>query len=106
MSNSGPYLYTKSIPNEANVAMNGGAAKVVYVNPNTNNPLTLTGSYANSNGFIVLTPGSIALQFNGYSGSFTSGQFHEMGAAHVIYPLPLTYVSCSNTGSVLVLYAQ
>lgn len=78
--------------------------RVVQVSGSLNNPLTLTGSYANNAGFIILQPGSVALQFPGSAQTFTSGQFHEMGAAHVIYPIELTYVSASNTGSVLVLY--
>jgi hypothetical protein len=106
MSNSGPYLYTQSIPNEANVATNGGAARVVYVTANTNNPLTLTGSFANSNGFIVISPTSVSMQFSGASGSFGSGQFYVATSPYAIYPLPLTYVSCSGTGAILVLYAQ
>jgi hypothetical protein len=106
MSNYGPYNYTQTVRNEAEVPVATPGGRVVFVNANTNNPLTLTGSYANNSGFIVLQPGSIAMQFNGYSGSFTSGQFHEMGAAHVIYPIQLAYVSASNTGSMLVLYAR
>ena len=79
--------------------------RVVQVSGSINNPLTLTGSYANNAGFIIVQPGSVALQFPGSTAqTFTSGQFHEMGGAHVIYPISLTYVSASNTGSVLVLY--
>jgi hypothetical protein len=106
MSNYGPYNYTQTSRNEATVPASTPGGRVVFVNNNTNNPLTLTGSFANNSGFIVLQPGSLALTFNGYSGSFTSGQFHEMGGSHVIYPIQLTYVSASNTGSVLVLYTQ
>lgn len=106
MSNYGPYNYTQTSRNEATVPASTPGGRVVFVNNNINNPLTLTGSFANNSGFIVLQPGSVALTFNGYSSSFTSGQFHEMGSSHVIYPIQLTYVSASNTGSVLVLYTQ
>ena len=106
MSNYGPYNYTPTSRNESVTPAAAPGGRVVFVNNNTNNPLTLTGSYANNSGFIILQPSSLALTFNGHSGSFTAGQFHQAGAAHVIYPIQLTYVSASNTGSVLVLYAQ
>jgi hypothetical protein len=44
------------------------------------------------------------MKFAGSNQTFNSGQFHEVGAAHTIYPISLTYVSASNTGSILVLY--
>ena len=104
---SGPYsapAYNYTSANAPNTAAD--YSRTVRVTGSLNNPLTLTGSYANNSGFIVLQPGSLALTFNGHSGSFTAGQFHQAGAAHVIYPIQLTYVSASITGSVLVLYAQ
>jgi hypothetical protein len=80
-------------------------SRVVHVTGSLNNPLTLTGSYEGNTGFIILQPGSVALTFAGSTaGTFTSGQFHEIGGAHTIYELPLLYVSASNTGSLLVLY--
>lgn len=79
-------------------------SRVVQVSGSLNNPLTLTGSFANNAGFIITQPGSVLLRFAGDAVPFFSGQFHEIGAAHVIYPIGLSYVSASNTGSILVLY--
>lgn len=78
--------------------------KVVHVSGSLNNPFTATGSFANPAGFIVLAQGSVFLKFNGSDISYLSGQFHEPGAAHVVYSLPLSYASASYTGSLLVLY--
>lgn len=78
--------------------------KVVHVSGSMNNPFTATGSFANPAGFIVLAQGSVFLKFNGSDVSYLSGQFHEAGAAHVVYNLPLTYATASYTGSLLVLY--
>lgn len=97
---TGPYTYVAK-------SFNSGPAqytRTVQVSGSINNPLTLTGSYANNSGFIIIQPGSVALKFVGSPQTFTSGQFHEVGAAHVIYPIALSYVSASNTGSVLILY--
>ena len=97
---TGPYSYVAK-------PFNSGPAqytRTIQVSGSMNNPLTLTGSYANNSGFIVIQPGSVALKFVGSNQTFTSGQFHEAGAAHTIYPIALSYVSASLTGSVLILY--
>jgi hypothetical protein len=78
--------------------------RVVQVSGSLNNPFTATGSFANPAGFIILAQGFVSLKFNGSDVTYPGIQFHEAGAAHVIYNLPLTYAATSATGSVLVLY--
>ena len=79
--------------------------KTVRVTATTNNPLTLTGSYANNSGFIVFNTGSVALtSVNGTA--YIGSDFHQPGVNHVIYPIGLSYVSCSSTGDVSVLYSS
>lgn len=99
---SGPY--TAPAASYSSVRSNSAYSRVVHVSGSLNNPFTATGSNANPAGFIVLAQGSVFLQFNGSPITYPSGQFHEIAASHVIYDLPITYISASNTGSVLVLY--
>ena len=98
----GPYSPTPARYGEP--VLTAKYSRTIQVSGSINNPLTLTGSYANNAGFIITQPGSVAMRFVGSSQTFTSGQFHEPGAAHTIYPIALSYVSASNTGSILILY--
>jgi hypothetical protein len=77
--------------------------KVIRVTASTNNPLTLTGSFANNVGFIVMATGSGYL-YTKDGTSYISGDFHSPGTNHVIYPIELSYVSCSNAADISVLY--
>lgn len=82
---------------------NGSFSKTVRVTATTNNPLTLTGSYANNAGFLIMNTSSISiLTSNGtvYAGS----NFYEAGQANAIFPIQLSYVSASATGDVTILY--
>jgi hypothetical protein len=79
--------------------------KTVRVTGSLNNPLTLTGSYANNSGFIVFNTGSVFLTgFNGTA--YVGADFHQTGVNHVIYPIGLSYVSCSAGGDISVLYSS
>jgi hypothetical protein len=99
---SGPY--SAPAASYSSAISNSKYSRVVHVSGSLNNPFTATGSNANPAGIIVLAQGSVFLQFKGSSVTYPSGQFYEVGASHVIYDLPITYISASNTGSVLVLY--
>lgn len=92
---SGPYTVASVAYHQPNAAT---FTRAIRVTATTNNPLTLTGSYANNAGFMVIS-GSAAISASngqGYSGAdFTSKQ---------IFPMSLLYVSASGTGDVTVLY--
>jgi hypothetical protein len=104
MANENPITGPYASPAKTYHSSPAQYSRVIQVSGSINNPLTLTGSYANNVGFIIIQPGSVAMKFAGSNQTFNSGQFHEVGAAHTIYPISLTYVSASNTGSILVLY--
>ena len=99
---SGPY--SAPAASYSSTLSNSKYSRVVHVSGSLNNPFTATGSNANPAGFIVLERGDVSLQLKDSPVSYTAAQFHEVGTSHVIYDLPITYISASNTGSVLVLY--
>jgi len=78
---------------------NGSFSRTVRVSATLNNPLTLTGSFANNAGFLVMNNASIAISAsnggNYIASNFTTGN---------IYPIQLSYVSASATGDITVLY--
>jgi hypothetical protein len=77
--------------------------RTIRVNSTTNNPLTLTGSYANNAGFIVINTSSLSIvSANGTT--FSAGDFHVSGQIHPIYNISLSYVSASNGGDITILY--
>ena len=79
--------------------------RVIKVNATTNNPFTLTGSYANNAGFLILNSGSIAISSSNGTG-FTAVDFHESGQNHLVFPIALSYVSASAAGEIAILYTK
>jgi hypothetical protein len=77
--------------------------RTVRVTANTNNPLTLTGSYSNNAGFLVLNTGSVWLTTSDGT-QYVSTDFHTSGQNHQIIPIGLAYVSASAGGDIAVLY--
>jgi hypothetical protein len=78
-------------------------SRIVNVTGSLNNPLTLTGSYANNAGFMVMNTASVFI--TGSDGSrFVGADFHTANNNHTIYPIAINYVSCSAGGQMVVLY--
>ena len=81
----------------------GTFSRTVRVTATQNNPLTLTGSFANNAAFIIMNTGSVI--FSGSNGTGYIGMdFHEGGQNHMIFPIQLSYVSASAGGDLTVLY--
>lgn len=77
--------------------------RTVRVTGSLNNPLTLTGSYANNAAFMVMNTASIIIDLQG-GARYVAMDFHTAGVNHQLYPVPLSYVSASGTGDMLVFY--
>ena len=82
---------------------NGTFSRTVRVTATQNNPLTLTGSFANNAGFLVMNTGSVFISASNGQG-YVAMDFHEPGQNHQIYPIQLSYVSASAAGDITVLY--
>jgi len=82
---------------------NGSFSRTVRVTATQNNPLTLTGSFANNAGFLVMNTGSIAISASNGQG-YVAVDFHEGGQNHQIFPIQLSYVSASAAGDITILY--
>jgi hypothetical protein len=82
---------------------NGSFSKTVRVTATTNNPLTLTGSFANNAAFIIMNTGSVI--FSGSNGTgYIGADFHEASQNHQLFPIQLSYVSASGGGDITILY--
>jgi hypothetical protein len=81
----------------------GTFSRTIRVTATQNNPLTLTGSFANNAAFIVMNTGSIAISASNGQG-YNANVFHPANQNHTIYPIQLSYVSASAAGDVTVLY--
>jgi hypothetical protein len=77
--------------------------RTIRVTATQNNPLTLTGSFANNAGFLVMNTGSIAISASNGQG-YNAVDFHEPNQNHTIFPIQLSYVSASAAGDITVLY--
>jgi len=77
--------------------------RTIRVTATQNNPFTLTGSFANNSGFLVMNTGSLAISASNGQG-YVAMDFHEPGQNHQIFPIALSYVSASNTGDITILY--
>jgi hypothetical protein len=77
--------------------------RTIRVTATTNNPLTLTGSFANNAAFMVMNTGSVVLSGSNGQG-YIAVDFHEPGQNHVIFPIQLSSVSASAAGDITVLY--
>ncbi len=98
---SGPYNVAVAAYHQPNAAT---FTRTVRVTATTNNPLTLTGSFANNAGFLVMNTSSINL-ISTSGTSYSGSNFH--GAAnqnHQIFSIGLSYVSASGAGDITVLY--
>ena len=78
-------------------------SRTVRVTATQNNPLTLTGSFANNAGFLLMNTGSVILSASNGQG-YIGADFHEPGQNHSIYPIQLSWVSASAGGDITVLY--
>jgi hypothetical protein len=77
--------------------------RAIRVTGSLNNPLTLTGSYANNSGFMVSNTSSILIiTTNGTT--YNANAFHAPGMPHQVYSFGLSYVSASAGGEITVLY--
>ena len=81
----------------------GTFSRTVRVTATTNNPLTLTGSFANNAGFLIMNTGSVILSASNGTG-YIGADFHEGGQNHLIFPIQLSSVSASAGGDITVLY--
>jgi hypothetical protein len=103
---SGPYnvpAYNYTSADAPNTAAE--YSRTVRVTATLNNPLTLTGSFANNAGFLVMNTGSIVISSSNGVG-YVAMDFHEPGQNHTIFPIALSYVSASAAGDITILYYQ
>ncbi len=77
--------------------------RTIRVTATQNNPFTLTGSFANNTGFLVMNTGSLVISSSNGQG-YVAMDFHEPGQNHTIFPIALSYVSASNAGDITILY--
>jgi len=82
---------------------NGSFSRTVRVTATLNNPLTLTGSFANNAAFLIMNTGSVILSASNGTG-YIGADFHEAGQNHQIFPIQLSFVSASAGGDITVLY--
>lgn len=95
----GPYTPPASTFHQPGALYN----RAVRVTATTNNPLTLTGSYAGNAAFLIMNTGSVYL-YSKEGTQYVGVDFHEPGQNHQIFPIELSYVSASAGGDVTVLY--
>ena len=97
---SGPYSAPVSRYHQQPAAV---YVRTIRVTATQNNPFTLTGSFANNAGFLVMNTGSLVISSSNGQG-YVAMDFHEPGQNHTIFPIALSYVSASNTGDITILY--
>lgn len=103
---SGPYTvpaYNYTSANAPNTAAD--YSRTVRVTGSLNNPLTLTGSYANNAGFIIMNTASVFLTTKDGT-QYTGTNFHQPGQNHQMFNIALSYVSASAGGDITILYYQ
>ena len=81
----------------------GTFSRTIRVTATQNNPLTLTGSFANNAAFIIMNTGSVILSGSNGQG-YIGADFHEGGQNYQTFPIQLSYVSASAGGDLTVLY--
>jgi hypothetical protein len=82
---------------------NAQFVRTIRVTGSLNNPLTLTGSYANNAAFMVMNTASVFISaLNGTS--YAGADFHTAGQNHQIYNIALSTVSASAAGDITILY--
>lgn len=77
--------------------------RAIRVTATTNNPLRLTGSFANNAAFLIMNTASVFLSSSNGTG-YVGVDFHEQGQNHQIVPIALRYVSASDGGDITILY--
>ena len=82
---------------------NGSFSRTIRVSGSLNNPLTLTGSFANNAGFMVMNTASLFISASNGQG-YVGADFHMPGQNHTIYPIQLSRVSASDGGDITVFY--
>jgi glutaredoxin-related protein len=97
---SGPYNVAVVAYHQPNATT---FTRTIRVTATTNNPLTLTGSYANNTGFLIMNTGSVILSASNGTG-YIGADFHETNQNHQIFSIGLSYVSASAGGDITVLY--
>jgi len=97
---SGPYNVAVVAYHQPNAA---AFTRTIRVTATTNNPLTLTGSYANNTGFLIMNTGSVILSASNGTG-YVGADFHEAAQNHQVFNIGLSYVSASGGGDITVLY--
>jgi hypothetical protein len=103
---SGPYTvpaYNYTSADAPNTAAD--YSRTVRVTGSLNNPLTLTGSYANNAGFIIMNTGSVYLTAKDGT-QYVSTNFHQPSTNHQVFNIALSYVSASAGGDITILYYQ
>lgn len=104
MPDANPVNPTYSYQNAYHQAdQNGSFSRTIRVTATQNNPLTLTGSFANNAGFLIMNTGSVILSGSNGQG-YIGADFHEGGQNHGIFPIQLSSVSASAGGDITVLY--
>jgi len=97
---SGPYSVAIAAYHQPNAAT---YTRTVRVTATTNNPLTLTGSFANNAGFLIMNTASVFLSASNGT-QYVSTNFHAPGQNHQIFNIGLSYVSASAGGDITILY--
>ncbi len=97
---SGPYNVAVAAYHQSSAAQ---YVRTVRVTATTNNPLTLTGSFANNAGFLIMNTGSLVISSSNGTG-YVAVDFHESNQNHQIFNIGLSYVSASAQGDMTVLY--
>lgn len=104
MPDANPVNPTYSFQNAYHSQVQQGTfSRTIRVTATQNNPLTLTGSFANNAAFMIMNTGSVVLSGSNGQG-YDAIDFHEPGQNHVIFPIQLSYVSASGAGNITVLY--
>ena len=104
MPDANPVNPTYSFQNAYHSQVQQGTfSRTIRVTATQNNPLTLTGSFANNAAFMIMNTGSVVLSGSNGQG-YDAIDFHEPNQNHVIFPIQLSYVSASGAGNITVLY--
>ena len=98
----GPYTYTPQ-SYSTGTPVRDSYTRTIRVTGSLNNPLTLTGSYANNSAFMVMNTARVFMTASNGT-AFVGADWHTPGVNHTIYPIQLSYVSCSAGGDIVVLY--
>ena len=68
---------------------NGSFSRAIRVTGSLNNPLTLTGSFANNAAFMVMNTASVFISASNGT-PYVGADFHQPGQNHTVYPIQLS----------------